>query len=424
MFPRVLVVLILLIGALSNLCAAESALENRLTLRDAISTTMQNYPQFRVYELRNSALSGERQTANLKPAIQVSSELENVIGTGDLNWFQGTELTLAVSQVVELGGKREARTNIVSQRQNRLLAEQKIFELELMSETALRFIELASAEQRLNLLSQATQLAQEILDAVTERVAAGRAPNAEQSRADAALNIAVLAEESARFSMEAARLRLSSMWGDLQPNFLGASANLLDVDEASSIQALLARLESNPAISVFASEERLWQAELREAESRRQVDIELGAGIRHLAELNDSAFMLQFRMPLNTRNRARGAITTAQANLLAVESERELALLKMSAQLVVLDQERQLAINQVTSLQTEVLPSLTDALNQTREAYDSGRYSYLELSAAQQARLDAEFDLIEAATRAHLLRVEIERLTGEEFSGSTLRNLQ
>jgi len=416
--------MLLILSDAPSLYGAESTIESRLTLRDAISATFDNYPQFRIYELRNQALIGERQTANLKPAFQISSELENVIGTGDLNWFQGTEFTLALSQVVELGDKRNARTNVVSQRQNRLLAEQKILELELMSETTLRFIELAAAEQRLVLLSQATQLAREILDSVAERVAAGRAPDAEQSRATATLRLAELAEESAEFSIEAAMLRLSSLWGDLQPTFTGASANLLDLGEATSIQTLLTRLESNPAISVFASEERLKQAELREVETRRRANIELGAGIRHVAELNDSAFVLQFSMPLNNKNRARGAIATAQANLLAVESERDLAVLKMSSQLVVLDQERRLAINEATTLQTDVLPLLTDALNDTREAFESGRYSYIELSAAQKARLDAEFELIEAATRAHLLRVEIERLSGEELDAPTLRNTQ
>ncbi len=416
--------LVLVVGVFTSSYGADSALENDISLREAISATMENYPQFRVYQLRGQALDGERQTADLRPALRISSEFEDVVGTGDLNWFQGSELTLALSQVVELGDKRGARVNVVNQRQERLLAEQKVFELELVSETTLRFIELAAAEQRLALLSQTTQLSQEILEAVTERVAAGRAPDAEQSRASAALRIAELAEESAGFSIEAAKLRLSSMWGDLQPSFVGTTADLLGVDEVTSIQTLLTSLESNPAIAVFASEERLRKAELREANTRRRANVQLGAGVRHVAELNDSAFVLQFSMPLNSKNRANGAITTAQANLLAVESERDLALLKMSSQLVALDQELRLSINEVRVLQSDVIPLLTDALNETREAFESGRYSYLELSAAQRARLDAEFELIGAATRTHLLRTEIERLSGEELGTPTPRNPQ
>jgi len=417
-------VLLLAASTWSNLFAADSLSVGELSLRDAIAATLNNYPQFRVFELRRQALEGERQTADLKPAMTISTEVENIIGTGDLNWFQGTELTLALSQVVELGDKRSARTNVVSQRQNLLMAEQRVLELELLSETTRRFIELAGVEQQVTLLSRATELAQGIFDSVSERVAAGRAPDAELSRASAALRLAQLAEVSAGFSIEAAKVRLSSLWGDLEPAFNGVSANLLEVGEPASIQSLLDSIESNPAIQIYASEERLRDAELREANTRRRANIQLGAGLKHLEELNDSGFLVQFSMPLNSKNRARGAITTAQANLFAVEPERELAKLRMSAQLIALDQERRLSLNQVAILRDGVLPQLTDALNQTQEAFDSGRYSYLELSAAQRELLDAEFELIDAATRAHLLRVEIERLSGEELAAPTLRNSQ
>ena len=155
---------------------------------------------------------------------------------------------------------------------------------------------------------------------------------------------------------------------------------------------------------------------MREARSRRSADIEVGAGIRHLAELNDTALTFQVSIPLVSKRRAAGAITTAQANLLRVDTERQTALLRMQAQLLILDQQRKLAVNEFNALQVSVLPQLESALDATRTAFEGGRYSYLELSAAQKELLDAESSLIEAAARAHLLRVEIERLSGENYA--------
>lgn len=185
------------------------------------------------------------------------------------------------------------------------------------------------------------------------------------------------------------------------------------MEPPAPIQSLLERLQDNPAIEVFASETRLREAELREARSRRRADIDVGAGIRHQAELNDTALVFQASMSLSSKRRARGAITAAQASLLAVASQRDSAILRMSAQLLALDQQHRLALNEISVLQDSVLPQLVIALNETRDAFDSGRYSYVELNAAQQQLLDTEFSLIEAATRAHLLGVEIERLSGE-----------
>jgi len=66
-----------------------------------------------------------------------------------------------------------------------------------------------------------------------------------------------------------------------------------------------------------------------------------------------------------------------------------------------------------------VLPPLDTAQQQTRAAYLSGGYSYLELISTQAEYLDAERALIAAATDAHLLRTEIERLSGAALNPAT-----
>ena len=386
-----------------------------LSLRDAIRLTLDNNPEFRTYQLRHDAIAGELVTADQRPALRISTEIENVLGTGDLNWFHGTELTFSLSQIIEFGGKRALRTNTVSQRQNLLSTEQQVLELDMLSLTTTRYIELAAAEEMQRLLVRATQLATEIFEAVSEQVVAGRAPQAELARAAAALVLAELAEQSSAFDINTARIKLSSLWGVLKPEFTTAEANLLQIEELTDINVLLQKLEQNPAIQVFASAGRLREAELREARSKRQANIEVGAGIRHLAELNDTALLFQASIPLSSKRRASGAITTARANLLRVDAERQTALLSLKAHLLSLGQQRQLAVNEFTTLQNLVLPHLENALEATRTAFESGRYSYLELSAAQKELLDGELSLIQAASRAHLLRVEIERLSGESY---------
>lgn len=414
-FRKYLTITSCIVAALATIPIYAASGES-ISLLDAVRLTLENNPQFRTYQLRSDAIAGELRSADQQPEIRVSTELENIIGTGDLNWFQGTEITFSLSQVIELGDKRSLRVNAVSQRQNLLLAEQRVLELDLLSETGTRYIELAAAQQRQQLLVRATQLASEIADAVTERVVAGRAPEAERARAAAALALASLAEQSAEFTVQAARFRLASLWGLLEPEFAGTQADLLRVEELTDISTLLQKLDQNPTIQVFASASRLREAQLREARSERTANIEVGAGLRHLAELNDTAFVVRASMPLASKRRARGAITTAQANLLRVESEKETALLNMKAQLLSLGQQRELAVNEFTTLRDLVLPQLENALDATRSAFEGGRYSYLEMSAAQKELLDAELSLIQAASRAHLLRVEIERLSGESYS--------
>lgn len=395
--------------------AVFSAEATSLSLAQAVQLAMEGNPQIRTYKLRGDALAGELETASLNPEIRLSAEVENAMGTGDLNWFHGAEFTLALSRVIELGDKRTARSDVVNRRQSLLSAEQSVFELDLLSQVTSRYIDLVVAEQRLELHLRANLLASDILQSVSQRVAVGRAPNAEQARAAAELAMAGLAVQSAEFSVSAAQVHLSSLWGELNPDFAATGANLLQVDELSPVAELLVQLESNPMIEVFASEARLREAELSEARTRNSRDLELGVGIRHLAELNDTALLFQASMPLFKSNRASGAITTAQANLLRSGAEEATALRRMSSQLITLDQQRRLAVNEFQVLRDSVMPLFAEALEATRIAFEGGRYSYLEMSAAQKSLLDAEMNLIEAAARAHSLRVEIERLSGEAY---------
>ena len=60
----------------------------------------------------------------------------------------------------------------------------------------------------------------------------------------------------------------------------------------------------------------------------------------------------------------------------------------------------------------ELLPRLEEAAVQTRQGYETGRYSFYELQQLQSELLLTRRDLVEAAVDARRHHVEIERLTG------------
>jgi cobalt-zinc-cadmium efflux system outer membrane protein len=406
-----------LLASLCIACAVEAAepAEGLLSLRDAIDATLQANPQLEVYRFREQALDGQRTTAALRPPLQVNGGVEDALGSGAVQEFRRAEFTLSLSRVIELGDQRDARVNVTSQRIDLLRAEQRVTELDLLAEVARRFIATAAAQQQLALQQRATALAQQTLDALQPLVEAGQTPASEQARASAALERARLSTAHAQATLAAARIDLASMWANDAPAFSGVGAELLQVGDAGALNDLLMGLQQNPDILLFAGEERLLDAQVREAHSERRGTVQWTAGLRHLREAGDTAFVFGASMPLGSRERANGAIATAQAGLQEVASRRAVALNRMQAQLRGLHLQLTQALLEVNTLRDAVLPQLDSALQQTREAYLGGRYSYVDLVSAQQEYLDAERALIDAATDAHLLRVEIERLSGAEL---------
>ena len=388
-----------------------------ISLRDALAATMSRNPSLRSFPLRNEALLGERETADLKPALSAGAELENAFGTGDIKDFTGAEATLRLSSVIEMGDKRTARVGVVSRRIEVLNAEQQVVELDLLVEVVRRFIDVAIAQEQQDLQAQSTAIAEQTVNSIQPLVTAGQAPQLELDRANAAVIRAQIAEQAAVARLEGARIRLANMWASNTPQFEAVASDILTVGEAESIEAILAELSSNPDIEFFAAEYRLLEAELRLAQTRQQGDIEWSAGIRHLKEFDDTGLAFAVSIPLFSQARAAGAERAARANLQAVEVRRLTALNLIEGEIRSLHQALQQAITEVNTLQQQVIPVLQDVQEQTRLAYAAGNYSYVELISAQREFLDARLSLISSAGNVHRIRAEIERLSGQPLSG-------
>jgi cobalt-zinc-cadmium efflux system outer membrane protein len=392
---------------------AQEDLTGTINLRDAFEAVMQSNPRLRSFQFREDALRGSRESADLNPPLRANGGIEEFLGTGNLQDFSVTELNIGLSQVIELGGKRQARLGVANQRIDLLEAEQRVVELDLLGETIQRFLDVASAQQLVELQQRATEIANQTIELLEPLVAAGRSPQLEQDRAEAARIRAEAAEARAVALFDSARIRLSSMWAISEPQFDAVDANLLTVGNPGSLQTLLSNLASNPNVAIYASEERLREAELQQANTLKQSNVEWSAGVRHLRELNDTAFTLGVSMPLFAESRAQGQIREARANLQEVEARRAVTLNRLRGEITSLYQRLNQTISEVNLLQSEVLPRLESVQEQSRVAYENGTYSYLELISAQQEYLDAELALINSATTAHKLRAEIERLSGE-----------
>lgn len=398
-------------------CNAQEIPSDSISLRDALAATLSMNPRLRSFPLRNEVLLGDSEIADLKPPLMLGAEVEDALGTGDIKDFTGAEATLRLSSVVEMGGKRAARVGVVIRRIDVLNAEQRVVELDLLVEVVRRFIDVAVAQEQVALQERSTAIAEQTVNSIEPLVTAGQAPQLEMDRARAAFLRARLAEQAANALLESARIRLASMWATNTPQFDAVSSNILPVGQAESIEALLAELASNPDIEIFAAESRLLEAELHLAQTRKKGDIQWSAGIRHLKEFDDTGFAFGVTIPLFNKARAAGAERSARANLQEVEVRQLTALNAIEGEIRSLHQALQQAINEVNTLQRQVIPVLQDVQQQTLQAYGAGNYSYVELITAQQEFLDAQLSLISSAGNVHRIRAEIERLSGLPLTG-------
>jgi cobalt-zinc-cadmium efflux system outer membrane protein len=397
----------LLLGAAGPMAAAP------LTLAEAIERTLASNPDLRVYSLRRNAAEQRAVTAALRPQPELAVDVQDAFGTGRASSFDSAETSVALSQVIELGGKRAARVEAGRAGVGVVDAERAVAELDVLAEVARRFIHVAGDQAHLAVMERATALAEENVTAATARVAAARAPEVELRRARVTRARVAVEHEHAEHELLSSRRLLAALWGDREATFDSVAADLAALPESGGYELLVARLESNPDFARYASEDRLREAELRVAQAHARSSLSVRAGVRLLHETDDQALMFGVTVPLFAPSRARSTVEEARALRAQNVAERDAFRVRVEAQLFELFQELRHAVTEAESLRAAVLPEMEAALEATRVAFERGRYSYLEWIDAQRELIEVQRALIDASVNAHLYRAEIERLTGD-----------
>ena len=416
--PGIWLTLICCLTSFQVTSVVAASLDDKLTLTEAIKRSLEQNPSLKVFALRDVALQGQLETAQLNPAYELDIETENFAGTKSLSGLDSVELTVSLSSTIEMGGKREARAGFYTNSRSVLTAQKQVESLELLGEVTRRYIDVLAAQERVVLALEATELAKSTFAVVQKRSKAGSTPEAEVKRAKAAQSQSELTLLSEQQQLAYLKVALAALWGDTRPQFSTVSGDLFRFGKDVDFDVLYAKLEKNPVIQVFVAEERLKDAEVRLAKTESSSDFRWSVGVRQFQESNDTALTAGFSMPLFSSSRNKGAVSSALASRNEVFVQREMALLNMHTHLFRAFSNRQQAIISVNKLQNEIVPALKQALKETRQAYERGRYSYLEYVTARQELLSARRSLIEAASAALTYGADIEQLTAEPLPAS------
>jgi cobalt-zinc-cadmium efflux system outer membrane protein len=405
-----------LIIALPVVVSAAPSSNHSLSLQQAIKNTLDNNPELKVFQYRQAALEGLVNTAQLSPALELNVSADNVAGSDEYSGTDQAEWTVSLSSTLELGGKQKARVALANSGLGRLEAQLQVQALATLGDVTRSYIQVLAAQERLALAQSSYAISQQTLTQVKSRAKAGAAPKAEVLRAQAARDHAKLKLAAQQQMLGALKVALAAQWGDTQVDFNQVNGSLYEFGQDSQFAALLEQLKQNPALEVFAAQARLQKAQLRLTQTQARGDIGWSLGVKQFQQSNSTALVAGLSMPLFSGSRNSGALQTAHAQLDEASAKQDAALLRLRTQLYQAYSNRQQAIYTANTLAKNVVPTLTKALKETRKAYESGRYRYLDYVSAQQDLLSAQGALIDAAASALTFGAEIEQLSAQPLS--------
>ncbi len=103
-----------------------------LTLREALALALTENPELAPFAWQARANEARILQAGLRHNPELGLQVEDIVGTGSFSGAREAQTTLQLSQVIELGGKRAARTEVASQGRGMAKSEYELKRVEVL----------------------------------------------------------------------------------------------------------------------------------------------------------------------------------------------------------------------------------------------------------------------------------------------------
>jgi cobalt-zinc-cadmium efflux system outer membrane protein len=396
---------------ISLLPAAAIAADAHLSLGDALALTLQKSPELSAFNWDIRAAEARMLQARLYPNPELSLQSENFIGSGSYQNGDLAERTLQLSQLIELGGKREARIAVANAGREVAGWEYQVKRVEVLKATTQAFIDVLAAQRQVELARETAALVETVGPITQKRVEAGAASRVEVTRASIAVATARIQVEQATRTLATAQTRLAAQWGARKFEYKGVGGDLDHLHDVGGIGELAAKIMRNPQIARWTAERDRRAAQVEVARAQGRPDVTFIAGPRLIGKGDDVTAVAGVSLPLPLWNRNQGAIAEAQANLSKTDDERHAAESQTFAALNEAYQNLLRGRREAEILEKDVLPGAKEAEQALREGYAAGRFSQLEVLDARRTLIDARNQYLRALADHHKALAEIEALT-------------
>ncbi|QDE92685.1 transporter [Myxococcus xanthus] len=380
-------------------------------MEQSVALALERSP--RLIEGRAEAASAQAQLEGASRLIQDNPQLQAAVGPRFRDVGNTVEISLGLSQPLELFGQRgtrqEAAQATVSSRQARL----ESLKVELAAEVRQAFGAALAAEQAITLAQDALALAVEGRKAAEERLNAGAASHIEVNTARVELGRAQSERVRAGRQHMQAHAQLKLLLGIAPSEAIALDGELRAEAAPAPTLASLAEKAVSQRQDVKAARFE-WEAAQAEARLARRQSLptpSIGVSYGREEDVNIIQGTLGIDLPIFNRNQAARGVSSARE----LQARQNLAALERFART-----EVELAFNRYLTAQADaevfggdVLAALQENLSLVTEAYRAGKVDFLQLLIIRRDALDAHRSYIEALEELNAAKAQLLKAVGD-----------
>ncbi len=400
-----------------TLHAAEPATPRTVTLDECLRRVTERSLELKAGTYKTEAAVNRAKQASRPVNPRLTTEVENVAGSGAVEGVDAAETTVAVSQEIELGDKRRHRTAVAEAETALSRAEQEARLRVLLFETRRAALAVLSAQEKVLLAEETLALVRETEEVALAREQAGKATVLETERARAETAKAEIEREARKAEQRDTLRDLAVCWGETEPSFDAVDGSLEAPPAAlPPLDALLVQAAQNPDLLAADAQARTCEARINTERSARIPNLELSAGMRRFEETGDFGFVAGVGVELPLFTRTMDGVHAAEADAEAARLEAVATRLKYESRIRQLYARMETMTARNVRLKEAVVPVSERALTLVRQAHKQGKVGYLDVLEARRTLMETRLRLIEIVTDYNGLRIELDRLTNTSSS--------
>lgn len=384
-------------------------LQTTLEFQEAYSYALTKNLKAMDAEVEVEIRQAEKLQVGLRPNPQLSISLDGP--SNGNNWNNSdNDISIGLTQLFELGGKRRARVRVAEAAQFETSWGLEIAKCDLYADVLHAFIETAAAQERLMLSKDFQNIAEQSLQCISSKNECGKIPLLDAKKANIAFKIAKLASSKRTSDFQNAKIKLASLWNSNQPHFDHVEYDLFNTPAPPPYGQLTEELENNPELARAQAEvTKAWEMTNLQ-KTQRIPDMAVYVGVCTARNFHDPALSLGVNIPLPIFDRNQGNIARAGHELTQVIFKQNDLINKLKVRMKILYRDWTLAYQQAAELREIIDTVANEAYFLAEERYALGKSDFLDFLDARSTLFSLRQEYLDAVEEYHHKRTEIMQL--------------
>lgn len=405
--------------------SGESLLSNSpsLTLETVVSSALRNRGEIAAAQARAESLAQRPSIVGALEDPMISPSIDHYpFAMMDEEGGSRYDWSIAVEQRFPLSRVRGHRRRVAEADAARAVAEVDRASLDVVSQAQRAFFMLRERRQMNEVLNRQLALARQVVDSAAARYSSGSGAQADVLRAEVETARLEAAQRSLASQVRAAESMLNVSMGLPPATFIGGlSYTTLASELPSRASVEQTALSSRPELRMGEAEVERAQAEIDVMRSMYKPMATIRAGrASTMAEGPGAMLMIGVSVPI-WRGSLRAGVAEARSMERMAKADLEAMKLMIAGEVAAAREEVQAARETVRSLEVEIIPRASAAVDAALAAYSSGQGSLVSVIDASGAVWRARGDLVMASSQLGEASVAFERALGRKASTEEVR---